>query len=89
MMSKNPSRDLLHGVIWKRIVLFMIPLLLGNLFQQMYNTADSVIVGNFVGKEGLAAVGATSSLVFLVVVFFSRNFYGKQCFGFAVLWSQG
>lgn len=54
----------------KKIVLFTIPLFIGNLFQQMYNTADSLIVGNFLGPQALAAVSGVSSLVFLFVGFF-------------------
>ena len=47
-----------EGNIWKLLIVFSIPLILGNLLQQMYNTADSIIVGNFVGSNGLAAVGS-------------------------------
>lgn len=54
----------------KKIILFTIPLFIGNLFQQMYNTADSLIVGNFLGPQALAAVSGVSSLVFLFVGFF-------------------
>lgn len=45
-----------EGNIWKQLTLFAIPLVLGNIFQQLYNAVDSMIVGNFVGKEALAAV---------------------------------
>lgn len=58
-----------HGDIKKKILAFAIPLLIGNLFQQMYNTADSLIVGNFLGSEALAAVSSTGSFVYLVVGF--------------------
>lgn len=60
-----------EGSIWKNILLFSLPLMLGNLFQQFYNTADSIIVGNFVGKEALAAVGSTDSLINTFIGFFS------------------
>lgn len=48
---------------------FAIPLFLGNLFQQLYNTADSLIVGNFLGSDALAAVSSSGSLIFLMVGF--------------------
>lgn len=44
-----------EGAVWKKIVFFALPLFLGNLFQQLYNTADSLIVGNFLGENALAA----------------------------------
>lgn len=60
-----------EGSISKKIIRFTIPLFLGNLFQQLYNTADSLIVGNFLGSEALAAVSSSGSLIFLLVGFFS------------------
>ena len=60
-----------EGVIWKNLLAFFFPILLGTFFQQLYNTADAIIVGKFVGKEALAAVGgATGNLINLVVGFF-------------------
>ena len=60
-----------EGVIWKQLLLFFFPILFGTFFQQLYNTADAVIVGRFVGKEALAAVGgSTAILVNLLVGFF-------------------
>lgn len=59
-----------EGPIWKRIISFAVPLFWGNLFQQMYNTADSLIVGNFLGSNALAAVSSSGSLIFLLVGFF-------------------
>ena len=50
-----------EGSIAKQLILFAIPLLIGNMFQQLYNTVDALIVGNFLGKEALAAVGGTTS----------------------------
>ena len=58
-----------EGNIWKLLIVFALPLILGNLLQQMYNTADSIIVGNFVGSNGLAAVGSGSSLIQLIIAF--------------------
>ena len=60
-----------QGPIWKRITYFALPIFLGNLFQQMYNTADSLIVGNFLGKNALAAVSSTGSLIFMLIGFLS------------------
>ena len=51
------TNSIVEGVIWKSLLAFFFPILLGTFFQQMYNTVDSVVVGNFVGKEALAAVG--------------------------------
>lgn len=60
-----------EGVIWKQLLLFFFPIVLGTFFQQLYNTADAIIVGKFVGKEALAAVGgSTGTLVNLLVGFF-------------------
>lgn len=59
------------GSIWKRMIAFAVPLFWGNLFQQLYNTADSVIVGNFLGNNALAAVSSSGNLIFLMVGFFN------------------
>ena len=58
---------MLEGSIWKGLISFAIPIFLGNLFQQLYNTADTLIVGNFLGKEALAAVGSSGNLIFLLI----------------------
>ena len=58
-----------EGGIVKQIVRFSIPLILGNLFQQLYNTVDSIIVGNYIGSDALAAVGSTSALINLLLAF--------------------
>ena len=47
-----------EGIIWKKMLFFCIPLILGNLFQQLYSTVDSIIVGRVIGERALAAVGA-------------------------------
>lgn len=67
--SKNP--DMTAGSPAKLLTQFAIPLILGNLFQQMYNTVDSLIVGNFVGTGALAAVGATTGIVNILIKFFN------------------
>ena len=71
MEHSSSGTKLLNGSIWKGIVSFAIPLFLGNLFQQMYNTADSLIVGNILGSDALAAVSSSGSLIFLLVGFFN------------------
>lgn len=63
--------DFTTGSIEKGIVRFAIPLFLGNLFQQLYNAADSLIVGNFLGPLALASVSSSSSLIFMMVGFFN------------------
>ena len=61
----NPITD---GVIWKQLLVFFFPILLGTFFQQLYNTADAVIVGQFVGKQALAAVGGVTGTLINVIV---------------------
>ena len=56
-----------EGSITKKLISFAIPLFFGQLLQQLYNVVDSVVVGQFVGKEALAAVSTTGSLIFLMV----------------------
>lgn len=63
------STIMTEGSIWKKILFFSIPLILGNLFQQLYNTVDSIIVGNYIGSEALAAVGSSGSLINLLIGF--------------------
>jgi len=62
--------DLLTGVPWKKILVFSVPLIIGNMFQQLYVTIDSVIVGRVVGSLGLAAVGVSTSMQFLIISIF-------------------
>lgn len=69
-MKTHESCDLIHGSIAKSIFWFSIPLLVGNLFQQLYNTFDSYVVGNYVSKQALAAVGASSPIINMLIGFF-------------------
>lgn len=62
--------DLTKGSIVKAIILFSIPLLIGNLFQQLYNAVDSYVVGNYVGTDALAAVGASTPVINMLIGFF-------------------
>ena len=68
-MNTASKTRMTEGSISQKIIFFAIPLLLGNLFQQLYNTADSLIVGNFLGSNALAAVSSSSNLIFLMVGF--------------------
>ena len=65
------TRNMTSGSIVKQIILFSLPLMLGNIFQMLYNTVDVFVVGNFVGKEALAAVGSTTMIVNMLVFFFN------------------
>lgn len=70
MSAKSTARDMTTGSIWKHIVLFSIPLLIGNFFQQLYNTVDSVVVGNYVSNQALGAVGSVGPVINTLVGFF-------------------
>ncbi len=70
MLNQNTTRDMTSGFIYKHIVIFSLPLLAGNIFQLLYNTVDSFVVGNYVGKEALAAIGSTTPLINTLVGFF-------------------
>ena len=67
--KSSGSTLMTEGTIWKHILLFSIPLILGNMLQQLYNTVDSIVVGNSLGSEALAAVGSSSSLISLLISF--------------------
>lgn len=62
--------DMTEGAPWKKIVLFTLPMLVGNIAQQLYNTVDSVVVGNYVGDNALAAVGSAGPILNLLIVLF-------------------
>lgn len=68
---KTTVRDMTEGSIVKQVTLFALPLMLGNIFQMLYNTVDSIVVGNFVGTQALAAVGSTTMIVNMMVFFFN------------------
>ena len=71
MEAGTSSRQITEGVIWKQILIFFFPILLGTFFQQMYNTVDTIIVGRFVSTQALAAVGTTGPLVSMINGFFT------------------
>jgi len=68
---QNERTSLTEGVIWKKLLLFALPILLGNVFQQLYNAADTFIVGRFLDKDALAAVSSSGSLIFTLVGLFN------------------
>ena len=68
-MGKHEN-SITSGVIWKQILLFFFPILIGTFFQQLYNTVDTIIVGQYVGTSALAAVGTTGTVINLLVGFF-------------------
>ena len=72
-ITAKPARSTLmtEGPIARQLIAFALPLMLGNLFQQLYNTADSLIVGTFLGSDALAAVSSSSNLIQLMVGFFN------------------
>ena len=70
LKSMFSAKDMTMGSPWKRILEFSIPMLLGNIAQQLYNTADSVIVGMYVGDNALAAVGSASPILNLLLALF-------------------
>jgi putative MATE family efflux protein len=87
-MGENTERthNLTEGVIWKQLLLFTLPLLGSSLIQQLYNTVDLIFVGNFIGKEAAAAVGAGSLVITCLVGFFTglsvgAGVIGAQSFG--------
>ena len=86
MDSLNDKNSLTEGVIWKKMLLFALPVFLGNVFQQFYNAFDSWCVGNFLGEDALAAVSSSGSLIFMLIGFFNGVAMGAgvliaQCYG--------
>lgn len=70
--QEKTTNGIIDGVIWKQILIFFFPILIGTFFQQLYNTVDAVIVGRFVGKEALSCVsGSSGQIINLVVGFFT------------------
>ena len=70
MAAKTAAKNAItEGVIWKQVLIFFFPLLLGAFFQQMYNTADTIIVGRFLGKEALSAVGGSSGRLIDILIY--------------------
>ena len=73
------------GTPWKQIILFTLPMLIGNVAQQLYSTVDSIVVGRYVGDNALAAVGSASPILNLLLVLF----VGCQHYGVTVFRGKG
>ena len=72
METAQMKNQITEGVIWKQLLMFFFPIMIGTFFQQLYNTIDTVVVGQFVGTKALASVGGSSSqMINLVVGFFT------------------
>ena len=84
MNETSSKNEITSGIIWKQLLLFFFPILLGSFFQQLYNTIDAVIVGRFVGKNALAAVAGSSGMVINLLV----NFFTGLTAGASVIVSQ-
>ena len=69
-LLKRKDTNMTEGSITRHLITFAVPLLIGNIFQQLYNTVDSIVVGRFVGKEALAAVGSTTPIINTLIGFF-------------------
>lgn len=82
-MGKSTTNDMTVGNPIKLIIAFMIPMCLGNIFQQFYNIADSIVAGQFIGVDALAAIGSTGSLIFFVT-----GWLNGLSSGFAIIVSQ-
>ena len=67
----SDKNDITDGIIWKQLLIFFFPIVIGTLFQQLYNTVDAVIVGRFVGKAALASVGGSAAVLTYQVVMLS------------------
>lgn len=76
MISLNDKNSMTSGSIPKKIVLFALPVFLGQLFQQLYSITDALVIGNMIDKQALAAVTSSGSLIFLLVGFFNGIFVG-------------
>jgi len=84
-MSETKAKNgILDGVIWKQLMMFFFPIMIGSFFQQLYNTADALILGREVGKEALAAVGGSAALISSLIV----NFFMGLTSGAGIIASQ-
>jgi len=83
-MYNEQNNRIVSGVIWKQLLFFFFPIVVGTLFQQLYNTVDAVIVGRFVGKEALASVGGSAAMVCSLVL----GFFTGMSAGATVIISQ-
>ena len=82
-MNKQKTNDMTVGNPVRLIIQFMIPMFLGNIFQQFYNIVDSIVAGQFIGVDALAAIGSTGSLMFFVT-----GWLNGLSSGFAIIVAQ-
>jgi Na+-driven multidrug efflux pump len=66
----DKKNQITEGVIWKQLLIFFFPIMVGTPFQQLYNTVDAIIVGRFVGKQALASVGGSAAVLTNFVIGF-------------------
>ena len=84
-MNKTKEKNgILEGVIWKQLLIFFFPIMVGSFFQQLYNTVDALVLGRAVGKEALAAVGGSAALISGLVI----NFFMGLTSGAGIIVSQ-
>ncbi len=84
MNEQKTKNGILEGVIWKQILLFFFPIMIGSFFQQLYNTVDALVLGRAVGKEALAAVGGSAALISGLII----NFFMGLTSGAGIIASQ-
>lgn len=84
MTEKKMSNPIIEGIIWKQLLIFFFPIVVGTLFQQLYNTVDAIIVGRFVGKQALASVGGSAAVLSNMVI----GFFTGLSAGASVIISQ-
>lgn len=84
MTEKKISNPIIEGIIWKQLLIFFFPIVVGTLFQQLYNTVDAIIVGRFVGKQALASVGGSAAVLSNMVI----GFFTGLSAGASVIISQ-
>ncbi|MCI9339200.1 MAG: MATE family efflux transporter [Dorea sp.] len=82
--DKTIKNQITEGVIWRQLLIFFFPIVIGTLFQQLYNTVDAVIVGRFVGKQALASVGGSAAVLSNLII----GFFTGLSAGAAVIISQ-
>ena len=80
MAGKSAKNGITEGVIWKQILIFFFPILIGTFFQQLYNTVDAVVVGRFAGKEALSSVGGSPWCIWERLLFMVCNSRTRSLF---------
>jgi Na+-driven multidrug efflux pump len=81
------DQNMTQGKVFPILIKFAVPIFIGNIFQQLYNMADTLIVGRFVGEKALAAVGSTGTIMFLIFSFFHRTYFRFYSSYLSIIWS--